>query len=138
MDARSADPQSPGRNLSKLKKECQMSLSEFEIKRIEKKVAEFMDRKRPPAHVRSQLDFGYRLQGQNLELFEIRPRWNAPEEILESSIAKATYVKRTRSWKVYWQRADLKWHRYKPAPEVASVEEFLQLVEEDAFSCFFG
>ncbi|WP_029914703.1 DUF3024 domain-containing protein [Pelobacter seleniigenes] len=115
-----------------------MSLSEFEIKRIEKKVAEFMDRKRPPAHVRSQLDFGYCLQEQSLELFEIRPRWDVPEEILESGFAKATYVKSTRLWKVYWQRADLKWHRYDPAPEVASVEDFLQLVEEDAYSCFFG
>ncbi|MGH8716972.1 MAG: DUF3024 domain-containing protein [Burkholderiales bacterium] len=29
-------------------------------------------------------------------------------------VAKATYVKAQDVWKVFWQRADLKWHRYDP------------------------
>ncbi|MDY7093599.1 MAG: DUF3024 domain-containing protein [Acidobacteriota bacterium] len=115
-----------------------MALSEFETKRVERAVAGFMDRRRPPAHIRPKLDFGYRITGQSLELFEIRPRWNDPSQTIESAIAKATYVKRTGIWKVYWQRADLKWHPYDPAREVHSVEEFLALVEADEFSCFFG
>jgi len=43
-----------------------------------------------------------------------------------------------KNWKVYWNRADLKWHSYKPVPEVASLEEFLALVERDEHACFFG
>lgn len=115
-----------------------MALSELEIKRIEKAVEGFMDRRRPPPHIRPQLDFGYRIAGQSLELFEIRPRWDDPSETIEPAIAKATYVKRTGTWKVYWQRADLKWHRYDPDPEVDSVEEFLAVVEDDDYACFFG
>jgi len=53
-------------------------------------------------------------------------------------IAKATYVQATEIWKVFWMRQDLKWHRYGPAPEVASLEEFAQLVHEDKHACFFG
>lgn len=115
-----------------------MALSEFESKQVERAVSGFMDRRRPPSHIRPKLDFGHRITGQNLELFEIRPRWDDPSQKMESAIAKATYVKRTGNWKVYWQRADLKWHRYDPNPEVASVEEFLAVVEADEYACFFG
>jgi hypothetical protein len=115
-----------------------VALSEFETKKIERAVAGFMSRRRPPAHIRPQLDLGYRIDGQSLELFEIRPRWDDPSQAMEEAIAKATYVKRSGTWKVYWQRADLKWHRYDPNPEVDSVEDFLAVVEADEYACFFG
>ncbi len=115
-----------------------MALSEFEVKQIERAVAGFMERRRPPEHIRPELDFGYRVTGQSLELFEVRPRWNKPSEKMEHAIAKATYVKRSETWKVYWQRADLRWHRYEPYPEAKSAEEFLSVVEEDKYACFFG
>ena len=53
-------------------------------------------------------------------------------------MAKATYVKKQNVWKVYWQRADLKWHRYDPDPEVPSLQAFLDLVDRDEHACFFG
>ena len=115
-----------------------MAFSQRQTTQIERAVAGFMTRRRPPIHIRSELDLGYRITGQSLELFEIRPRWDSPSEKIEQAIAKATYVKRTDTWKVYWQRADLKWHRYRPAPEAASVEDFLVLVETDEYACFFG
>lgn len=40
--------------------------------------------------------------------------------------------------KVCWLRADLKWHRYAPVPEVGTLEEFLAVVEEDEYGCFWG
>lgn len=115
-----------------------MALSEFELKQIERAVAGFMKRRRPPGHVRAKVDFGYRMTGQSLELFEVRPRWDKPAEKMEHAIAKATYVKRSGTWKIYWQRADLKWHRYEPCPEAKSADEFLVVVEEDQHGCFFG
>jgi Protein of unknown function (DUF3024) len=115
-----------------------MAPSEFEAKRVEKAVQAFLDEHRPPPHIRPKLDFGYRITGQSVELFEIRPRWNKPTEKKEHSFAKATYVKTTGTWKIYWQRADLKWHSYEPTPQVGSVEKFLALVGEDKYACFFG
>lgn len=41
-------------------------------------------------------------------------------------------------WKIYWMRADLKWHSYSPAPTVGSIEKFLELVEIDKHACFLG
>lgn len=115
-----------------------MALSEFEIKKYEKAVGEFIKKIRPPAHMRNELDIGFRLKGQSVEIFEIRPDWRNPNEKNEIPVAKTTYVKTQKVWKVYWQRADLKWHGYDPEPEVYTIEEFLKLVEVDKYACFWG
>jgi len=115
-----------------------MALNDIERKRIENLVGAFVEKLRPPPHIRPQLDFGFCVTGQSIELFEIRPQWNKPEIKHESSFAKATFVRGQNRWKVYWKRADLKWHRYEPAPEVPAIETFLAVVKEDEYSCFFG
>lgn len=115
-----------------------MALSEHERYRFEKPVRAYIESRRPPVHIRPELDLGYRFEGQSVEIFEIRPPVQEPSEIIEVSIAKATYVKYRNIWKVYWMRADLKWHRYEPQATVSSVEEFLAVIDEDRYGCFFG
>ena len=115
-----------------------MALNDIERKRIEKAVSAFVESLRPPAHIRPKLDFGFRVSDQSVELFEIRPQWNKPEIKRENAFAKATFVRTQKKWKVYWKRADLKWHGYEPTPEVTAVEEFLAVVTKDEYSCFFG
>lgn len=115
-----------------------MALSEFELKKIEKEVASFVERRRPPPHIRDEVDLAYRVKGQSVEIFEIRPRLNHSGEKTELAVAKATYVRKHGTWNVYWQRADLKWHRYDPVPEVDSLSDFLDLVDNDEYGCFFG
>ena len=115
-----------------------MAFSEFEIKRLQKIVGRYIEKNRPPEHLREQVDLSFKIKGQSVEIFEIRPIWNNPQEKMEEAVAKATYVKSRKLWKVYWQRADLKWHRYDPDPEVDSIEEFIEIVENDDYACFFG
>ena len=115
-----------------------MAFSEFEIRSCEMKMGEFIRKHRPPPHVRKDVDLSFRLKDQSIEIFEIRPLLNYPSKTIEEHIAKATYVKRQKVWKVYWQRADLKWHRYDPNPEVQTLDDFLRVVENDEFSCFWG
>jgi len=115
-----------------------MSISELEIKRFEKLVAAYVEKHRPPPHVRKEVDLSYRIKDQSIEIFEIRPRWNKPDQKIEEMVAKTTYVKRSGLWNVYWQRADMKWHSYDPMPQVSSLEKFLALVEEDRHGCFYG
>ena len=115
-----------------------MALSEFETKKIEKEVRAFVEERRPPPHIRPELDLGYRVKGQSVEIFEVRPRWRHPTEKIEHPVAKATYVKTQRIWKIYWQRADLKWHGYEPNPQVETLAEFLAVVDRDEYACFFG
>lgn len=98
----------------------------------------YVEKHRPPAHIRDKRDLSFRVKDQSVEIFEIRPRWNNPVEKIEESVAKATYIKSKHIWKIFWMRADLKWHRYDPEPEVKSIETFLDVVERDQYSCFFG
>jgi hypothetical protein len=115
-----------------------MAFSELELKRCEKLVGEFVQKLRPPPHIRAQVDLAFRISGQSIEIFEIRPHWADKSRILEHAVAKATYNRTKLNWKVFWLRADLKWHGYQPCPEVASLEEFLDVVGNDDHNCFFG
>ena len=116
-----------------------MALSEIERARVARAVGAFVEKRRPPVHVRQEVDLAFRLKGQSVEIYQIRPRWQgAPGETMEEPVAKATYEASGARWKVYWQRADLKWHLYKPTPQVDSIERFLEVVAEDKHSCFFG
>jgi hypothetical protein len=115
-----------------------LTLSEFDTKRCGKLVADFIERRRPPPHIRAEVDVAFRISGQSVEIFEVRPNWRDKTKLQEHSIAKATYNKRKRNWKVFWQRADLKWHSYKANAEVVSIEDFLAVVQKDEHGCFFG
>jgi Protein of unknown function (DUF3024) len=117
---------------------CTVTLSEFEIKRCEKLVAEFIQRCRPPPHLRKEVDLAFRINGQSVEIFEIRAHWTGRGKPIEHRIAKARFNKSKRNWKILWQRADLKWHSYEPHPEVDVLEDFLRIVEKDDYACFFG
>jgi len=113
-------------------------VNDVERKRVENAVAAFVAKRRPPVHLRDQVDLNFRFDGRSVEIFEIRPRWDNPAQRVEESVAKARYLKSRGKWVVYWKRADLKWHRYNPAPEVSTIDAFLRLVDEDEYACFFG
>jgi hypothetical protein len=115
-----------------------MAFSELELKRYERDLERFMERRRPPLHIRPELDLGYRFDGHSVEIFEIRPDWRDRTTKGETPVAKATYVRTRNRWRVFWMRRDLKWHGYEPNPEVRSLEEFLAVVDRDDHCCFFG
>jgi Protein of unknown function (DUF3024) len=116
-----------------------VALNELETARVRRAAGGFVERRRPPPHIRPKLDLGFRVSGQSVELFEIRPVWRgAAGQKREHPFAKATYVRTKRRWRVFWLRQDLKWHGYEPTPEVGTIEEFIALVQEDRYACFFG
>jgi hypothetical protein len=114
-----------------------MAFSEFENIRFAKILKAYCDNKYP-AHIRNELYLDYAIKDQSIILFTVRLRWDNPSEIVNGMIAKATYVKSTKTWKIYWQRSDLKWHGYEPKQEANSIEDFLEVVEADEYGCFYG
>lgn len=113
-------------------------MNDIEWKRIENAIAAFVAKRRPPVHMRDQVDLSFRFDGRSVEIFEIRPRWDNAARRIEEAVGKARYLKSRDMWLVYWQRADLKWHKYDPMPEVSTIDAFLRLVDEDDYGCFFG
>jgi len=113
-------------------------LPDYHMQEVERQVGRFVESRRPPEHIRPELDIGYRITGQSFEIFEIRPRWDHPEVTHELPAAKATYVKSRKLWKLYWMRADLKWHRYDLPPRSESLRAVLKEIFEDPYCCFWG
>ncbi len=115
-----------------------MSFSEIEWKRFELDLARFMARRRPPPHVRHELDLAHRLRGQSVEIYSIRPPWDGRGAPIEHPIARMTFVRARNIWRLFWMRQDLKWHSYEPKAEARSLRECLDVVDQDAHACFFG
>lgn len=113
-------------------------MNDVDRKRTQNALEAFIATRRPPPHLRDQVDLSFRFDGGSIEIFEIRACWDNPAQKVEEAVARARYVKARSRWLVYWQRADLKWHKYAPAPEVSTVDAFLRLVAEDRNGCFFG
>ena len=63
-------------------------LTEFDTKRCEKLVSKFIERRRPPAHIRAKLDLSFRISGQSVEIFEVRPNWRDETNIREELWSK--------------------------------------------------
>lgn len=113
----------------------------FDIKKsvdIIETMENYIAKIRPRPEIRNQLDIGYEIQDQSVILHEIRPMWKNPTEFLKSGYAKATFVHDKNIWKIFWQRADLKWHSYTPQPNVGQLSDFLKIVDEDKHHCFKG
>ncbi|MDI1301563.1 MAG: DUF3024 domain-containing protein [bacterium] len=106
-----------------------MAFNAYEIKRLEKIVG---------AHINKDLDQGFHISDQSVELFELKPDKQHPGEFVEMPTARATYIKPSQNWKVYWMHADRKWHGYEPVPRVETIEEFLRLVADNEYGCFYG
>ncbi|HJW15880.1 MAG TPA: DUF3024 domain-containing protein [Flavisolibacter sp.] len=98
----------------------------------------YIDPIRPPENMRDKLDIGYKIEAQSIIIHEIRPFFQDKNKIIEPLIAKATYVKTQKKWKVFWMRASGKWNSYAPCETVKSLKEFVDLVEEDKYHCFWG
>ena len=115
-----------------------MAFSEIEIKRIEKAIDGFMEKRRPPVQIRDEVDVGYRINMQSVELFELRAYFKDPNQKVEIPFAKVTYVKTQKLWKLFWHKSDMKWHSYEPLPTAKTLEKLLDAVDEDEYRYFFG
>lgn len=115
-----------------------MAVSNLQVLDIIEVMEAFLERRRPPEHIRPKLDIGYRIEGQSIIIHTIRPLWNDPSRLQQSDVAKTTFVKAKDHWKVFWLRADLKWYAYDPKSTVKTLQDFVKLVEEDKHACFWG
>lgn len=115
-----------------------MPFTEFETAQIETAMESLMAERRPPVEIRPRLDLAFRIEDQSVTIYSIRPFWRDPSKTIEEPVSKATFVRNKNHWKTFWFRADLKWHSYPPCPIVATIEDFLALVDADESGCFWG
>ncbi len=116
-----------------------MAFTDLEIAQHMKVLEEsFWTRRRPPLHLRGKIREGQRFTDQAIELFFVRPAYDRPGQHVEESIAKVQRVRTQRVWRIFWKRADGKWHGYKSSAKARTLAAALRVIDEDAHGCFFG
>ena len=95
-----------------------------------------MCRKRSPVRLKDKLRLEYSVKAHDVVIYERRPRWDDPTEWRNSPVAKIKLIRSAGKWRLYWMRADLKWHEY---PGLSSSDQIGDLVREisDPLACFF-
>ena len=63
-----------------------------------------------------------------------RKRFSDGSDFIDEA-CKITPVKSTGLWKLFWKRADLKWHLYETYP---TLEAVVAEVKSDPHNCFWG
>jgi len=113
-----------------------MPFSELELKRIEQTVGVFCG-KHSPVHLRDKLCLMYTVKGHEVVIVERRPRWDNQTEWIETPVAKLKFIRSANKWRLYWIRADMKWHEYSGLSPSNRLEDLVQEVDADPMACFF-
>jgi hypothetical protein len=103
-------------------------MASIEIEEIEN----YLSYIRPSEEIRDQLDIGYRIEKQSVIILKL-DRIGSILKKTENKVAKATFVKKERSLKVYCR---FKMAFYKPQPILINLLDFIQLIEKDEYGCF--
>lgn len=98
----------------------------------------FWSRRRPKLNLRAEIREGQHFDRQSIVLFYARPSFLDRRKWTNHEIAKVTYVRTQRVWRLFWMRADMKWHGYPYYPETETLAEALRVIDRDAYCCFFG
>lgn len=110
-----------------------MAFSEFEQARYTKILNQFIEDFLPPAQ--SQLVIEGKLLNQSIEISELRQRWDDPTHSLSIPVAKATFIRTQKVWRLYWMRGNRKWEKYD---EYEHLEWAFNAIKEDLYGCFWG
>jgi Protein of unknown function (DUF3024) len=115
-----------------------MALKKEQIIECLREVGAFIEKRRPPEEIRDKLDYRGEVIKSEVVLSEIRPVFQGNGEYRANPFAKIRWVERRSEWQIFWRRADLKWHRYKPTREIRRLRDALLEIEGDPKGCFFG
>ncbi|MCX6951855.1 MAG: DUF3024 domain-containing protein [Verrucomicrobia bacterium] len=101
-------------------------------------VGALIEKRRPRPEIRDKLDYRADITGSCVTLLSVRPSYQNKAKKTEHPVARARWVGTQREWRLYWMRADLKWHRYQPLPSAPTIAEIFDEVQRDPYGCFFG
>ena len=99
---------------------------------------DFLTRRRPRPEIRELLDYKVDIKDRDVVLLEVRPRFDDKSKIIEHGFAKMKWVGTKNVWRLFWMRADMKWHSYDPKPQARTIEALFEEVGRDPHGCFFG
>ena len=98
----------------------------------------FIQKRRPKPEIRHLLDMKAELNKQELIISEVRQNFRDSTKMDTHPVAKAKWIDSQGRWRLYWMRADLKWHTYEPGEHLEDISSIISEVDKDPFGCFWG
>ena len=114
-----------------------MPLNELEQQRVEKIIGEFC-RKRVPLHLQNQIRLLYKIRGNDVVIYESRPHWQEKDTWTETPIARCTYDPKTKTWMLYWQRANGIWMKHPDVKPAKDLKSLVPIIDNDPLQVFWG
>lgn len=114
-----------------------IAFREVDLKQIEQTIGVFCG-KRSPRHLKEKLRLMYAVKGHEVVIVERRPRWDNQTEWTETPVANLKFIRSARKWRLYWMRADMKWHEYPWLSSSHHLDDLVQEIDADPLACFFG
>jgi hypothetical protein len=115
-----------------------MALTELQLRECLRAVGAFISKRRPRPAIRDKLDYRADIDGVNVTIVAVRPAYKDATRLVDEPVARTRWIGTRQVWRLYWMRADLKWHRYEPFPESPRIAAVLSEVDSDPHGCFFG
>lgn len=112
-------------------------LSEAQAREVEAVLREFC-RGEPPPHVRPELEYAVRIEGNAVTLVELRSAFRAEIDRTESPVARFRFIAKYELWQLYYRDRNIRWHRYPPARPVKRLAVLFAEVRRDPTGIFWG
>lgn len=112
-------------------------LDEERLQEVEDVLGTFC-RKRPPAQIRNEIQYVYRVEARGVVLAERRPAYRADLGWTESPVAKFRFTKKWSQWALYWRDRHQRWHEYDLVPPAERLATLFAEVMRDPTGIFWG
>ena len=114
-----------------------MALPELTKKQIEKILGAYC-RAKVPAGLHDSVRIGFKIQGNNVTLFEERPAFGKPELWVKIVVAQFRFKSQEKEWTLYCADRNSRWHTYSEVEPSKNFENLLKEVDEDPTGIFWG
>jgi hypothetical protein len=110
-------------------------LSEIDLAKVRRFAAN-----RVPPRALHQVRLEVNVQGHAVTIIERRAPWSPTfgPEWASNPVAQPRFNRVARIWQLYWQDADLRWHRYVGVGPTAHVDPLLAEIDADPQARFWG
>ena len=105
--------------------------------KISEIVGHFCDTRIPP-HAQDQIKMFYRINGNDVIIFESRPYWQEESIWTEMPIAKIRFAPNKKTWQLFWQRANGRWLKYPDFSPTQNLAELISEIDTDPNHVFWG
>ncbi len=110
-----------------------MALNDIEVAQIKRYMRLFMNKRRPPAFIRDEVDLEYRIWGNDVVICRVN---YINKKKYESPIAKMVLNRPHTRWNLYSMNQSQEWIIAAKEP-ISAFSDAIKLVEDDINCCFF-